>query len=111
MNNMILKEKLDALIKEEDFFKFEESLANFEKEYKTSDFYKKTKRPLKILIQDYKAWHPRDIEETVERIVNSLDEEKIVSLLDKLSQVFDKENQDILNEVKELNLHNFWDKE
>lgn len=52
MTNKQLEQKVEKFLEIENYFDFIEAVCGFEKEYKGSDFYKKTKIPLLAIIKE-----------------------------------------------------------
>jgi hypothetical protein len=55
MNNQELELRIKEILKNRNFFDMIESAINFEKEYKTSDFFRKTKISLMEVIKEAKT--------------------------------------------------------
>ena len=79
-----------------------------EKEYKESDFYKKTKKPLKEVLFESRFHYffmLEGVEKRIQEVINSLNLEKIESLMNDMSSMFEQENGEILkaaNTFKDL---------
>ena len=52
MTNKQLEQKVEKFLEIENYFDFIEAVCGFEKEYKNSDFYKRTKMPLLAVIKE-----------------------------------------------------------
>jgi len=98
MNNVELEKKIRELCAIENYFDMIEAIAAFEKEYKTSDFYKKTKRSLDVVVKEARihyALQLKDLTRHLQEVINNLSLEKISELLDNIGDVFAKENEEI----------------
>ena len=105
MNNSELELKVKELIKIENFFDMIEAAQNFEKEYKQSDFYKKTKQPLLPMLKEaaglYGIAADRIFKE-VQKEINKLDISHLNDLLDKVAETFGTENATISEQISQL---------
>ena len=111
MDNKELELKIKEILTNENFFDMMIAISIFEKEYKGSEFYKITKMPLTQVVKEYKVWSvtdPREIQSAVQKIINGLDITNLQNLIEKMSSVFAEENTEIMQEIKKLNLENFW---
>lgn len=110
MNNVELEKKIREISAIDNYFNMVEAMIAFEKEYKTSDFYKQTKRPLDVVIKEARihyALQLKDLEKKIQSILNNLSLDNINDLLDKLGGVFEQENDDIKESLEVLkDLHN-----
>ena len=108
MTNVELKDKLEEIIAIEDYFDREIAISNFDKEYKGSDFFKITKKPLEDLIKGYridKLLSGKEIMKKLQESLNSINMDNINSVLDNIATVFGKENEeveDLLEKFKDL---------
>lgn len=105
MNNQELEIKVKDILATNNFFDMFEKATVFEKEYKTSDFFKKTKMPLLEVIKCCKGWYLLDAEAITEKIqttINKLDFTKINEILNQFGDVFEKENEETLSIVREF---------
>ena len=105
MNNQELELKLKELLAIENFFDMVEEVKLFEKDYRATDFYKKTKMPLMEVIKNGKAWYSlqlNDITNKIQSLINSLDLTKINNILDELGGFYAQENEETLNIFKEF---------
>lgn len=99
MNNIELEEKILEILKIENYFDMVEAVQSFEKEYKQSDFFKKTKKPLKEMIREAKIYYTLQLKTVTAKLqetINNLDLNKISELLDDATGLFTKENEDVL---------------
>lgn len=108
MDNTELNNKLKELLTTKNYFDYSLSVKDFEKEYKESDFYKKTKKPLKEVLFESRLHYfflLEGVEKRIQEIINSLNLENVESLMDNISSMFEQENGEILkaaNTFKDL---------
>ena len=105
MNNQELELKIKEIINIPNMFDMIIAAQNFEKEYKQSDFYKTTKIPLKEIIKNAKLYYIfsyRNMIERIQSLINDLDFNKVNSLLDQFSSIFEQENDETMNMINEL---------
>ena len=105
MNNQELELRIKNILSIENFFDMMEEVVSFEKEYKTTNFYKKTKLPLIEVVKNTKVWYTiqlKDLGSKIQNIINELDFTKINGILDQFGSVYGQENADILNIIKEF---------
>lgn len=105
MNNQELELKIKEIINMPNMFDMIIAAQNFEKEYKQSDFYRATKIPLKEIIKNAKLYYIFSYQNMIERIqslINDLDFNKVNSLLDQFSSMFEQENDETMNMINEL---------
>ena len=105
MNNQELELKIKEIINMPNMFDMIIAAQNFEKEYKQSDFYRATKIPLKEIIKNAKLYYIFSYHNMIERIqslINDLDFNKVNSLLDQFSSMFEQENDETMNMINEL---------
>lgn len=105
MNNQELELKVKEILEIENFFNMIEAVFAFEKEYKGTEFYKKTKMPLIEVIKGSKAWYAlqfKDIESKIQNLINGLDLSNINRVLEQLGDVYGQENEETLNILREF---------
>ena len=105
MNNQELELKIKEILNNKNFFDMIESVMEFEKEYKGTDFYKKTKMPLIEVIKNAKVWYSlqwEDIGIKLQKLINNLDFSNINKILDQVGSFYGQENEDILNIINEF---------
>lgn len=105
MNNQELELKVKEILNNKNFFDMIESVMEFEKEYKGTEFYKKTKMPLMEVIKNAKAWYSLQLEgigQSIQALINSLDFSTVSSLINELGTTLGQENQEILNIINEF---------
>ena len=98
MNNIELEQKIKEIIKEDNYFEMVMKAKEFEVEYKKSDFYKATKKPLAEVIKEcniYYALQLKDLGERIQQLINGLSLDKFNETLDHISSVFGQENEEI----------------
>ena len=108
MSNAELELKIKEILSIENFFDMIEKVVEFEKEYKGTSFYKKTKMPLMEVIKNSKVWYAlqlKDIVDVIQSMIDSLNVENLNSIFSQLGEVYSKENTEtlsIINEFKDL---------
>lgn len=105
MNNSELELKVKEIIKIENFFDMIEAAQDFEKEYKQSDFYKKTKQPLLPMLKEAAGWYgvaADRIFKEAQKEINKLDISHLNDLLDKIAETFGTENAVITEQISQL---------
>ena len=105
MNNQELELKVKEILSIENFFDMIEATIAFEKEYKGTDFYKKTKMPLVEVIKNAKAWYLvqfNDVVDKIQAIINEISFDNIQEVLMTLGNVYEKENMDTIDIIKEF---------
>ena len=99
MTNQEIIEKINTLMSEnENFCDLLLALKNFNKEYKKSDFYKKTRISLNRLIRQYRAYSFTNLDEIFDRVqekINNLDLSNIQNIVDTLGFNTDREIEDL----------------
>lgn len=105
MNNQELELKIKEIIEMPNMFDMIIAAKDFEKDYKTSDFYKVTKISLMEVIKDAKMYYLfsyNGILEKIQSLINDLDFNKVNSLLEQMGSVFEQENNDTMAMINEL---------
>lgn len=108
MTNVELKEKVEEIIAIEDYFDRAIAISNFDKEYRGSDFFKVTKKPLEEVIRGYRidqVLSAKELTKKLQEAINSLNIDNLNSVLDNISTVFGTENEeveDLLEKFKDL---------
>lgn len=105
MNNQELELKVKEILSIENFFDMIEAVFAFEKEYKTTEFYKKTKMSLVEVIKESKIWYAlqlKDIGSKIQSLINDLDLSNLNNVLEQLGNVYGQENEETLNIIKEF---------
>ena len=105
MNNQELELKVKEILSIENFFDMMEAVFAFEKEYKGTEFYKKTKMSLIEVIKESKIWYAlqfKDIGNKIQSFINDLDLSNLNNVLEQLGDVYGQENEETLNIIKEF---------
>lgn len=105
MNNQELELKVKEILENKNFFDMVEAIVAFEKEYKGTEFYKKTKMSLIDVIKGSKIWYVlqlEDIGSKIQNFINGLDFSNINNILEQLGDVYSQENTETLNILKEF---------
>ena len=103
MNNIELEQKILEIIGQDNYFDMVIMANEFEPEYKKSDFYKQTKKPLKEVIKEAKIYYTlqlRDLGNHLQQLINGLSVEKLSMVLDQMGTLFTQENNDIMNSLE-----------
>ena len=99
MTNQEIIEKINTLMSEnENFCDLLLALKNFNKEYKKSNFYKKTRISLNRLVRQYRAYSFTNLDEIFDRVqekINNLDLSNIQNIVDTLGFNTDREIEDL----------------
>ena len=105
MNNQELELRVKEILENKNFFDMIEATLAFEKEYKGTEFYKKTKMPLMEVIKNAKMWYLLQIEnigDRIQNLISGLDFSNINDILNQFGDVYAKENEETLNIFKEF---------
>ena len=105
MNNQELELKVKEILSIENFFDMMEAVFAFEKEYKGTEFYKKTKMSLIEVMKESKIWYAlqlKDIGSKIQSLINNLDLSNLNKVLEQLGDVYGQENEETLNIIKEF---------
>lgn len=105
MNNQALELRIKEILENKNFFDMVEAAIAFEKEYKGTDFYKKTRIPLVEVIKAAKMWYLTQIEnigDKIQSLINKLDFNNVNDVLNQLGSVYTQENEETLNILKEF---------
>lgn len=99
MTNQEIIEKINTLMSEnENFCDLLLALKNFNREYKKSNFYKKTRISLNRLVRQYRTYSFTNLDEIFDRIqekINNLDLSNIENIVDTLGLNTDREIKDL----------------
>ena len=98
MDNIELEQKVLEIINEVNYFDMIIKVKEFEPEYKKSDFYKNTKKPLSEVIKETKIFYAlqlRNLGDYIQNIIDNLSLEQVNNILDKMGNTFAKENEEI----------------
>jgi hypothetical protein len=105
MNNQELELKIQEILAIENFFDMMEAVVVFEKEYKTTSFYKKTRMPLVEVIKNSKMWYltqTTGIAAKIQGIIDEISFDNIQEVLMTLGNVYEQENKDTIDIIKEF---------
>lgn len=99
MTNQEIIEKINTLMSEnENFCDLLLALKDFNKEYKKSDFYKKTRISLNRLVRQYRAYSFTNLDEIFDRVqekINNLDLSNVQNIVDTFGFNTDREIEDL----------------
>ena len=99
MTNQEIIEKIKTLMSEnENFCDLLLALKDFNKEYRKSDFYKKTRISLNRLVRQYRAYSFTNLDEIFDRVqekINNLDLSNVQNIVDTLGFNTDREIEDL----------------
>lgn len=99
MTNQEIIEKINTLMSEnENFCDLLLALKNFNREYKKSNFYKKTRISLNRLVKQYRTYSFTNLDEIFDRIqekINNLDLSNVQNIVDTLGFNTDREIEDL----------------
>ena len=99
MTNQEIIEKINTLMSEnENFCDLLLALKDFNKAYKKSDFYKKTRISLNRLVRQYRAYSFTNLDEIFDRVqekINNLDLSNVQNIVDTLGFNTDREIEDL----------------
>ena len=99
MTNQEIIEKINTLMSEnENFCDLLLALKDFNKEYKKSDFYKKTRISLNRLVRQYRVYSFTNLDEIFDRVqekINNLDLSNVQNIVDTLGFNTDREIEDL----------------
>ena len=105
MDNVELEQKVKEILNITNFFDMLLAAKEFEKDYKTSDFYKMTKMSLMEIIKDAKVFYginAENIKSKLQNMINGLDLNNLNTLFDQVGEVFAKENAETMEMLGEL---------
>ena len=100
MNNQELTTKLQEILSNENYFDMIEAALAFEKEYKQSEFYKKTKMSLMDALKGQKVWQTINMKHVFGKIqeeINKLELSNLMNVITEAGNMFDQQNEEILN--------------
>jgi hypothetical protein len=82
-----------------------EKINDFEKEYKSSDFYKKTKTPLEkvfILVKTEDLFSGREITKSLQNFISNADFSNLSNILNQAAEVYGTENTEVIKQISDL---------
>lgn len=100
MTNKQLEQKVEKFLEIENYFDFIEAVYDFEKEYKNSDFYKKTKMPLLAIIKEARWFYGLNVNKVfakIQTLIDKLDLSHLMDLIEKVGTTYETENEQIMN--------------
>lgn len=107
MDNKELENKIKEIIKIDNFFDMMEAVQAFKKEYKRSDFFKKTHMPLRKVIMSAKfhyTFSATSLWEKAQYVIDNLKLDNVENVLNEISNTFEKENKDIKDILNSNNI-------
>ena len=105
MNNQELELKLKEILEKDNIFDVVEATVGFDKEYRKTDFFKKTKMPLMEMVKNGKLWYTlnlNDLGTKIQRLIDNLEFENVEGILNKFSTTYGQQNEETLNILKEF---------
>lgn len=105
MDNIELENKVKELIKIDNYFDFVLAVKDFDKDYKASDFYKKTKKPLAEVMKEsriYYALQLKDLANRLQDLIDNLSLDNLNDLLNQMGDTFAQENSEIRESLEVL---------
>lgn len=105
IDNEYLNNRMAEIVSQNNFFDVILQLKEFEKEYKTSDFYKTTKLNLMDLIKDARLFYLTNVQYLVQKInevFENINSEKLLQILDETGDILEANNQATLEQIKEF---------
>lgn len=109
MNNIELEKKILEIVNQTNYFDMVLAMKEFEPEYKKSDFYKITKKPLIEVVRESKIFYAlqlKDISRKIQDVLDNLSLDKVEAIIEQIGDVFGKENAEIMQSlevIKDLN--------
>ena len=100
MTNKQLEQKVEKFLEIENYFDFIEAVCGFEKEYKNSDFYKRTKMPLLAVIKEARWFYGLNINKVftkIQTVIDKLDFSHLMDLIEKIGTTYTTENEQIMS--------------
>ena len=82
-----------------------ENAISFEKEYKGTGFYKKTKLPLIEVIKYAKMWYMFNFDgfgKKIQDAINNLDLTNISNILNQLGDMYGQENEEVMSIIRDF---------
>ena len=105
MDKKELELKIKSILSNSNIFDVLIEANDFNKEYKKTSFYKKTKIKLIDILKYSKIFYmlqPSTIIDNLQSVIDSLDTEKILQAIDNISEVFSNENQETMEMLNSL---------
>ena len=105
MDNKELELKIKSILSNTNIFDVLIEANNFKKEYKKTSFYNKTKIKLMDILKYSKIFYmlqPSTMIDNLQSIIDSLDTEKLLQVIDNISEMFSNENQETMEMLNSL---------
>ena len=105
MDNNELVLKIKTILSSSNIFDVLVEANDFNKEYKKTSFYKKTKIKLIDILKYSKIFYmlqPSTMIDNLQSIIDSLDVDKLMQVIDNISEVFSNENQETMGMLNSL---------
>ena len=105
MNNQELELKLKEILNKENLFDAVEATIEFDKEYRKSNFFKKTRMPLMEMVKNGKLWYALNLDDLgvkIQKLIDNLDFENINGILSDIGSTYEKENKETIDIIKEF---------
>ena len=105
MDNKELELQIKKIIENDNMFDMIMAAKTFEKDYKTSEFYKTTKMPILEVIKNAKIFYLINfttLQNKVQNMINNLDITKLNETFDKIGTVFATENSETMTMLEGL---------
>lgn len=102
MNNEELFTKMKGILEQNNPFDIMMMLRGFDKEYKTSEFYKTTKMSLKEVVEYYRILKPFNIlslKQDIQELLDGLNLDNVNEVMDKMAATFAQENLEIQQNI------------
>jgi queuine/archaeosine tRNA-ribosyltransferase len=100
MNNQELNAKLQQLIKIDNYCDYIIAVKEFSPEYKKTEFYKLTKKPLEKALNEMKLHNLINMKSMIKRIqelIDGLNFDNVQQLIEDFSNMYAQENADVQN--------------
>lgn len=100
MDNLELEANILDILKNDNYFDVIMAAKAFEPEYKKSDFYKQTKKPLGEVLKEAKIFYAlqfKDLQKSFQQFIDGLSFDHLNTLFDQIGNIYSQEN----NEIKE----------
>ena len=97
MNNQELELRIKEFLSVSNYVDMVEQVVEFEKEYKATDFFKKTKKSLVDVIKEARFWYVFDnLRNKLQFTIDSLDLTKVNDVLNQVANMYSAENENII---------------
>jgi uncharacterized protein YktA (UPF0223 family) len=105
MNNQELEQKIKEIVAKENMFDMIIAAKEFDKDYRTSDFYRETKMGIMEVIKNAKMFYSFQaeyIKDSLQKAINGLDMSHLNELFDKVAETYGQENAETMQMLDEL---------